>query len=261
MNKVISSDGTTIAFDRYGQGAPVILVGGAFQHRLIDPQTAQLAQLLAQHPFTVYHYDRRGRGDSGDTSPYAVEREVDDLAALIAEAGGQAHVFGMSSGGVLALEAAARGLPITRLAVYELPFNLADSARSASQAYTTKLTTLLAEGRRGDAVALALTKFGAPAEAVAGMRQAPVWPLFESVAPTLAYDATLMGDESVPSDRLAAVTVPTLVMYGGASPEWMRDAAHAVADVLGVRGRSLEGQTHDVDPKILAAELEEFFVG
>ena len=117
MKKVQSADGTTIAFDQVGKGPALILVGGAFQHRAIDPRTAQLAALLAQH-FTVFHYDRRGRGDSSDTQPYAVEREVEDLAALIKEAGGQAAVFGMSSGGVLALEAAKSGLAITKLALY-----------------------------------------------------------------------------------------------------------------------------------------------
>src|SRR6266487_3209606 len=122
MNQVISKDGTIIAFDRSGKGPAVMLVGGAFQHRAIDPPTAQLAALLAQH-FTVFHYDRRGRGDSSDTQPYMVEREIEDLEALINEAGGSAFVFGMSSGGVLALYAAARGLALTKLVMYEPPFN------------------------------------------------------------------------------------------------------------------------------------------
>src|SRR6266567_974840 len=185
MNQVMSKDGTAIAFDRSGKGPAVMLVGGAFQHRAIDPPTAQLAALLAQH-FTVFHYDRRGRGESGDTQPYAVEREVEDLEALIHEAGGggSAFVFGMSSGGVLALEAAARGLAITKLAAYELPFNSGDEhARQAAERYTQQLAALLNEGRRGDAVALAMTTWGAPPEAIAGMRQAPIWPLFEAVAP------------------------------------------------------------------------------
>jgi pimeloyl-ACP methyl ester carboxylesterase len=259
MDTVTSSDGTAIAFDRSGAGPAVILVGGAFQHRAIDPQTAQLAELLARQ-FTVFQYDRRGRGDSGDTLPYAVEREVDDLAALIDEAGGRANAFGMSSGGVLALEAAAAGLAIMKLALYEPPFNLEESARSASEAYTEQLTALLAESRRGDAVALAMTTFGAPADVVAGMRQAPVWAIFESVAPTLAYDNTIMGDGSVPTEQVASVTVPTLVIDGGASPEWMREAARALTDTLSdARRCTLEGQTHDVAPEVLAPVLEEFF--
>jgi pimeloyl-ACP methyl ester carboxylesterase len=232
MNQVISKDGTGIAFDRLGEGPALILVGGAFQHRAIDPRTAQLAALLAQH-FTAFHYDRRGRGDSSDTQPYTVEREVEDLDALIKETGGSAFVFGMSSGGVLALEAAKRGLAITKLALYEPPFNSGDEhARQASEYYTRQLTALLTEGRRGDAVALAMTTWGAPPEAIAGMRQTPIWPLFESVAPTLAYDNAIMGDGSVPAERLASLTVPTLVIDGGASPAFMQSAAQAVALAL-----------------------------
>jgi pimeloyl-ACP methyl ester carboxylesterase len=261
MNQVISKDGTIIAFDRSGKGPAVILVGGAFQHRAIDPPTAQLAALLAQH-FRVYHYDRRGRGDSSDTQPYAVEREIEDLEALINEAGGSAFVFGMSSGGVLALYAAARGLAIKKLALYEPPFNLGDEqARQASENYTRQLTALLTEGRRGDAVALAMTTWGAPAEAIAGMRQTPMWSLFEAVAPTLAYDNAIMGDGSVPTERLASITVPTLVIDGGASPAFMQNAAQAAAHALpNAKLRTLEGQTHDVAPEALAPVLVEFFM-
>jgi pimeloyl-ACP methyl ester carboxylesterase len=173
MNKVPSQDGTPIAYDRSGKGPAVILVGGAFQYRAIDPRTAQLAASLSQH-FTVFHYDRRGRGDSGDTQPYAVEREIEDLEALIQEAGGAAFVFGMSSGSVLSLEAA-RGLTIKKLALYEPPSNsVDDTARQSAEHYTKQLSALLAAGRRGDAVALAMTTFGAPAEAFAGMRQTPL---------------------------------------------------------------------------------------
>lgn len=260
MNQVISNDGTVIAFDLSGKGPALILVGGAFQYRAIDPPTAQLAALLAQH-FTVFHYDRRGRGDSGDTQPYAKEREVEDLGALIAEAGGEAAVFGMSSGGVLALEASKRGLAITKLALYEPPFNSGgESDRQASENYTRQLTALLTQGRRGDAAAFAMTTWGAPAEAIAGMRQTPIWPLFESVAPTLAYDNAIMGDGSVPREQLASITVPTLVIDGGASPAFMHNAAQAVALALPhAQHRTLEGQTHDVAPEVLAPVLVEFF--
>lgn len=262
MKKVMSRDGTAIAFDQSGKGPAVILVGGAFQHRAIDAPTTQLAALLAQH-FTAFHYDRRGRGDSGDTQPYAIEREIEDLEALIHEAGGSAFVFGMSSGGVLALDAATRGLAITKLVLYEPPFNSGDAhARQAAESYTRELTALLSEGRRGDAVALAMTTWGAPPEAVAGMRQTPIWPLFESVAPTLAYDNAIMGDGSVPTDRLASIMVPTLVTAGGASPAFMQDAAQAAAHALpNAKFRALEGQTHDVAPQVLAPVLVEFFAG
>jgi pimeloyl-ACP methyl ester carboxylesterase len=260
MNQVMSKDGTAIAFDRSGKGPAVILVGGAFQYRAIDPPTAQLAALLAQH-FTVFHYDRRGRGASLDTQPYAVEREIEDLEAVINATGESAFVFGMSSGGVLALDAAGRGLAIKKLALYEPPFNSGDEhARQAAESYTRQLTALLTEGRLGDAVALAMTSWGAPAEAIAGMRQTPIWPLFESVAPTLAYDNAIMGDGSVPAEQLASLTIPTLVMDGRASAAFMHNAAQAVAHALpNAKLLTLEGQTHDVAPEVLAPILEQFF--
>ena len=261
MNQVISKDGTIIAFDRSGKGPAVILVGGAFQHRAIDPKTAQLAALLVQH-FTVFYYDRRGRGASLDTQPYAIEREIEDLETLINEAGGAAFVFGMSSGGVLALDAAARGLAIKKLALYEPPFNSGEeSARQASESYTRQLTDLLSEGRRGDAVVLAMTTWGAEASAIAGMRRTPIWPLFEAVAPTLAYDNAIMGDGSVPAERLASITVPTLVIDGGASPAFMHNAAQAAAHAFpNAQHRRLPGQTHDVAPETLAPVLMDFFM-
>jgi pimeloyl-ACP methyl ester carboxylesterase len=186
---------------------------------------------------------------------------MEDLEALIHEAGGSVFVFGMSSGGVLALDAAERGLALTKVALYEPPFNSGDEqARRAAEHYTRELTALLSEGRRGDAVALAMTTWGAEASAVAGMRQTPIWPLFESVAPTLAYDNAIMGDGSVPTQRLASITVPTLVMAGGTSPAFMQDAAQAVAHALpNAKFRTLEGQTHDVAPEVLAPVLVEFF--
>lgn len=259
MQKVTSKDGTLIAFDKVGQGPALILIGGAFQYRGIDPPTAQLAALLSSH-LTVFHYDRRGRGDSSDTPPYAVEREVEDIQALITEAGGSAYVFGMSSGGVLALKATARGLAITKLALYEPPFNLDDNARASSENYTNQLTALLAGDRRGDAVALAMTTWGAPAEAVAGMRQTPMWSLFESVAPTLAYDNAIMGDGSVPTSAVKAVKIPTLVLDGGNSPAFTKRAADVLAKVLvNAQRRTLQGQTHDVKPEVLAPVLDKFY--
>jgi len=259
MHKVTSKDGTQIAFDKLGQGPGVILVGGAFQYRAFDQRTAQLASLLAKH-FTAIHYDRRGRGDSGDTQPYAVEREIEDLDALITTVGGSAFVLGNSSGAVLVLDAAAHGLAITKLAIFEPPFMLDGNYRQAAANYKKQLNALLAEGRRGDAAALAMTHFGSPPEMVAGMRASPVWSTFEAVAPTLAYDDTVMGDSAVPTKRLAKVTIPTLVLDGGASPDFMQKAAQATADALpNAQHRRLEGQTHAVDPEILAPVLVEFF--
>lgn len=261
MYVTYSRDGTAIAFDRFGAGPAVILVSGAFQHRAIDPQTAQLARLLSEQ-FTVIHYDRRGRGDSRDTLPYAVEREIEDLDALLKEVGGTAFLFGQSSGAALALEAAAGGLHVPKLALYEPPFNTHEAERQVSQAYTAELHALLAEGRRGDAAALAMAAFGAPVEVVAGMRQLPIWAAFESVAPTLAYDNAVMGDGFVPAERLAGVLSPVLVVDGGDSPAFMGKAADAAAAALPEGRRlTLPGQTHRFESEALAPELVEFFGG
>jgi len=261
--KVRSKDGTAIACDQSGDGPAIILVGGAMSTR---SASGPLAALLAPR-FTVFAYDRRGRGDSGDTAPYAVEREVDDLAALIGEAGGSAFVFGHSSGAALALEAAARGLAITKLALYEPPFIVDDSRPPLPGDYVTQLTELIAAGRRGDAVAFFMTTgVGLPVEAVAQMRHDPMWPALEDVAHTLPYDGTIMGDtmrgNPLPLKRWASVTVPTLVMDGGESPAWQRTAVQALVDVLPhAQRRTLEGQTHGVAPDALAPVLEEFFAG
>jgi pimeloyl-ACP methyl ester carboxylesterase len=263
MISVTSRDGTTIAFDRTGEGPPTILVGGALSDR---SASSPLATTLAPR-FTVVTYDRRGRGGSGDTPPYAVEREVEDLEALTDEAGGSAFVFGHSSGAVLALEAAARGVAIRKLALYEPPFVVDDSRAPVPEDYVQTLTRLTAEGRRGDAIEYFMTEaVGVPREAVAEMRGAPYWPSMEAVAHTLAYDGAVMGDTiggtSSPIERWASVTTPTLVVDGGASPTWARNAVETLVDTLpDARRRTLEGQTHDVDPEVLAPVLKEFFAG
>jgi pimeloyl-ACP methyl ester carboxylesterase len=259
MEKVISKDGTSIAFDRYGTGPALILIGGAMQQRAVDPQTALLAKILAQH-FTVFHYDRRGRGDSGDTLPYAVEREIEDLDALIHAAGGSAHLYGMSSGAGLALEAAASRLAIARMALYEAPYNTMEYERAESEEYTAQLNELLAEGRRGDAVIYTLSSFGLPDEAAAGMQQSPAWPHFKAAAHTLAYDNAVMGDGFVPVERLASIQVPTLVIVGAESPPYMHNATQVLLNALpNAQHRTLEGQTHDVDPRVIAPVLTAFY--
>src|ERR671937_1683566 len=249
MRTLSSKDGTTIAFDQSGTGPALILVGGAFEQRALDTETAKLAALplLAQH-FTVIHYDRRGRGDSTDTQPYAVEREIEDIEALIDEAGGSAFLFGISSGAALAMEAAIKlGGKVNKLAMYEAPYNSDEAARQAWMTYRKQLAELLAADRRGDAVVLFMMLVGMPAEHVPGMRQHPMWPMFEAVAPTLAYDAAVLGeDASVPTERAARVTVPALVMDSGASYPFMHVAAVALADAMPIgRHRTLEGQTHE----------------
>ena len=256
MNKVQSKDGTIIAFDRSGDGPPVILLCGASTDRMAN---APLASLLAEH-FTVFNYDRRGRGDSGDTAPYAVEREVEDLDAVIDAAGGSAFVFGTSSGGALALEAAASGLAVTKLALWEVPFSLEESRRPLAD-LVERYDEMIARDRRGDAVEYFMRQVvGLPPEFVAYARTQPFWEAQEALAHTLAYDATVMGDYSLPVERAAAVTAPTLVMAGGASFPFMRETARALADVLPAgQHRVLEGQEHNVEAQALAAVLEEFF--
>jgi pimeloyl-ACP methyl ester carboxylesterase len=258
MEKVRSSDGTTIAFDRLGVGAPVILVSGASTARAIH---AQLAELLAED-FTVLNYDRRGRGDSDDTPPYAIEREVEDLHAVITQAGGAAAVFGNSSGAVLALHAAAAGLPITKLALWEPPFMTDPDAPRRQQAYVAQLSELLDAGRRGDAMALFMKTVGLPEAMIAGMRNAPMWPGMEAVAPTLAYDATIMGDSTVPTGLVSSIKAPTLVLDGSDTGAWAASSAQALTAALpNPRHRTLQGQAHNVAWDVLAPVLRELFTG
>jgi pimeloyl-ACP methyl ester carboxylesterase len=261
VDHVRSKDGTTIAFDRLGDGPPLILIGGALSDR---SAAASVSSGLATS-FSAIAFDRRGRGDSGDTPPYAVEREVEDVEALIDEAGGSAFVFGHSSGAALALVAALRGLPIPRLALYEPPFIVDDSRPPLPPDYVVHVDELVKEGRRGDAVEYFLTVGPmVPAEAVAGMRSSPMWPAFEAMAHTIAYDGAVMADASSgspePLTRFADVTIPTLVMDGGASPPWIRATARTLADTLpNSHHRTLEGQDHGPHDEVLVPVLVEFF--
>ncbi|MFF0447200.1 alpha/beta fold hydrolase [Streptomyces sp. NPDC004609] len=256
LHKARSDDGTVIAYERRGEGPSVVLVSGALCTAATE---APLASLLASR-FTVFTYDRRGRGGSGDTAPYAVEREIEDLAVVIDEAGGSARVHGMSSGGVLALRASAAGLPITQLSLYEPPFDPAARSGTQPTPYGERLRDALAADKRGDALALFLGETGMPAEMLAGMRQSPVWAALEAVAHTLGYDHEVMGDRALPACLLHEVPMRTMVIDGGSSPSWMRESARLAADAL-PRGchRTLTGQTHEVAPHVLAPVLEEFF--
>lgn len=261
MTKVISKDGTSIAFDRMGKGPTVILVDGALGYRAFGPM-GPLAALLAPH-MSVITYDRRGRGESGNTQPYALAREVEDINALIDAAGGPAALFGTSSGGCLALEAAIQlGDKVKKLALWEAPYDDTPSAAPAWKEYRRQLEQFLAAGRRGDAVALFMQFVGTPPNMIDGMRQSPMWPTFEAVAPTLVYDATATGeDRHVPARRAAAVTAPTLVLNGTFLP-FMRDTAETLAAAIPhARHQTLEGQSHDVDVKVLAPVLIEFLTG
>ncbi|MFF8402015.1 alpha/beta fold hydrolase [Streptomyces sp. NPDC015684] len=257
--KTTSRDGTRLAYEVTGRGPTVILVSGAMSTGgTVAPLAARLADRC-----TAVVYDRRGRGASGDTAPYAVAREVEDLAALVEAVGGEAALFGVSSGGALVLEAAASGLPVRQVAVYETPFaDFLPGGAEREAVYKERLNEALAAGRRGDAVELFLRLTGLGEEMIRGARQSPMWAGMEAVAPSLAYDDAVMGDGLLPRARLAAITVPVLSVVGGASPEWMREAGRVLADTVpeGMY-RVLEGQTHMVEPDVLGPVLAGFLTG
>jgi pimeloyl-ACP methyl ester carboxylesterase len=263
MSTVTSKDGTSIAYERMGSGPAVILVGGGLDD---GSENAPLVPQLADH-FTVLNYARRGRGESGDTPHYAVEREIEDIDALIAEAGGSAHLYGVSSGGALALEAAAAVSAIDRIAVFEVPYNVAGDWPARWAEYCDTLGALLSEDRRGDAVELFMRLADTPDEVIASVRTAPVWPGLEAIAHTLAYDAACLGNGQPPASRLARIAQPTLVATGGPHPPdaatWvlaLDDAADAIAaSIPNAERQTIEGQGHVADPKVIAAVLERFF--
>jgi pimeloyl-ACP methyl ester carboxylesterase len=241
---VRSADGTLIAYERFGDGPPIILVGGALTSALRSfPSFVDLAQALSS-TFTVYTYDRRGRGDSGDNQPYAVDREIDDLEALIAEAGGALGVHGLSSGGILGLAATVRGAAITKLVLFE-----------------ANRGELIAAGRRGEVIERFLSdSVGLSPEAMQGLRQTPEWPRLEAIAHTLAYDGAITGDRTLWIERARSVSVPTLVLDSDASPEHLRAAARTAAEALPTaRHRTIPGGVHDAPAEILAPVLTEFF--
>lgn len=279
MRTITSKDGTTIAFDQYGQGATVILVTGALGVRSPHPMSRQLAELISRN-FTVIDYDRRGRGDSGNTLPYAVQREVEDIEALIDVAGGSAFLYGLSSGGVLALEAASK-LPnkVKKLAMYEPPFIIDDSRPPVPKDYVAQLNAAIAAGRPGAAVEIFMTKaLLIPPEFVAQMRNAPMsqsfgddagmqppeWADMEKVAHTLPYDGMVMGDtmsgKPLPPKKWFSNRAPTLVITGENSEAFFHEGARALVNALPkVQHRILEGQDHAVSPEALAPVLTEFF--
>lgn len=263
MSLVRSKDGTRIAFDRVGDGPAVVLVGGAFSYRAF-PKMVELAELLADR-FTVINYDRRGRGDSGDAQPYAVEREIEDLQALLDEAGGSASAWGWSSGAVLVLRAAARGLRLRRLALYEPPFMVDASHRLPPPDFAMRLAELTGAGRRSAAVRYYMTKgMGIPAPIVALMRLTPFWSKLKAVAHTLPYDTAVMGDtmagKPLAASEWAPVTAPALVIAGEKSPAQLRQAAGALATVLpNAEHHLLEGQSHNPSMPALAPVLKTFF--
>jgi pimeloyl-ACP methyl ester carboxylesterase len=255
-----SVDGTPISYDRVGSGPAVVLVHGAMTDKS-HPMLVSVATAL-QPWFTVFNYDRRGRGDSGDKQPYAVAREIEDLIAIVTAAGGSAMVFGGSSGAALVLAAAARNPAITKVIVWEPPYHVDAGAPDIAADFAEQLHALVAADRRGDAVAMFMTEAAeTPADMVATMRAEPSWAGAEAVAHTLAYEAAALGPKNaLPTGILTAIAQPTLVLNGGNSPLWMMNAGKAVAATIPrAAHRVLDGQTHNVAAEALTPELLEFF--
>ncbi len=264
MQTVASNDGTKIVFDKAGAGPAVVIVDGATGRRATGFST-KLAELLAPK-FTVYTYDRRGRGDSTDTQPFAVAREVEDIAALIGDAGGGAALVGFSSGGALALEAAIKlGKQVRRLAIYEVPYDDSENGIRAWHEYTKRLDETLGAGNRKEAATLFMQFVGVPNEMLVGMQNSPMWPMMEAVAPTLAYDAAVLGkDRTVPVARAASLRMPVFLIDGEASAQFMPFMA-ASADALAkaipqAERKTLRGQAHNVAPEAIAPVLTTFFL-
>ena len=258
MTQVRSKDGTPIAYERSGSGPTLILIDGALCSRAFGP-SPKLAPLLAQH-FTVFAYDRRGRGQSGDTQPYSPAREVEDIAALIQEAGGSASLLGLSSGGALALQAAAAGLGINKVVAYEPPY-VDDAGQRGGDAFESQLKRFVASGNRGGAVKYFMKDMvGVPPPFVVLMRLMPwIWRKLEAVAHTLPYDAALMTDFRIPRSRFVLIKVPALVMNGSKTDPRLKEAARAIAAVIpGAQHSELAGQTHNVKPDVLTPAVVEF---
>ena len=255
---VTSKDGTKLAVHVTGAGPAVVLVSGGSVDR---GSNAGLAAVLAPD-FTVYNYDRRGRGESGDTLPYTVGREIEDIEAVIGLAGGHAHLYGSSSGAGLALEAAAAGASVDRLVLWEPPYNLDPAGRPPADS-VEQLDRMVADGRRGDAAEFFMTQMvRLPAEFVAFARTQPWWAAQEAIAHTLAYDARVMGDYSVPTATAGRVTVPTTILTGGASFDLFKPTAEALAAAMpDADVKVLEGQEHNVDPAVLGPAMKEFLLG
>lgn len=255
MPHVTSKDGTSIEYERTGKGPALVLVGGGLDD---GSENAPLAPELAGM-FTVVNFSRRGRGHSGDTQPYALAREIEDLDTLIQGVGGSAHVYGVSSRGALAIEAAAAGSAIDRLALYEVPYLVEEEAVRRWRRYLERLRPALADGRRGDALELFMSVAGSSDEDIAGAKRSAFWPGLEALAHTLAYDAACLGDCRPPTARLRKIAQPTLVATGGGDPFFELAADAITADIPNVERLTIEGQGHVAEPSAVGRELERFF--
>jgi pimeloyl-ACP methyl ester carboxylesterase len=268
VERVTSADGTAIAYERRGEGPPVIVVDGALCSRSFGP-SPKLAPLLASE-FQVITFDRRGRGESGDTAPYSVEREVEDLAALVKVVGKGVALYGSSSGAALSIRAVASGLPVQRLVIYETPFVFPDGPSPVPPDRQSEIEQMVARGRRGDAVKTFMRMVGVPAVVLPLMRVMPgVWSSLTAVAHTLPYDFALLGHSAagkpLPAEisaAMGAIHVPTLVGVGGKSPAWMRHTMERVAGAIaGAKLRVLDGQTHTISAKAARDMLVAFLGG
>ena len=266
MQTVTSKDGSRIAYDRYGSGPAVILVGGALGYRKFK-KMEELAQLLAER-CTVINYDRRGRGDSTEVKPFALEREIEDIQTLIEAEGGLASLWGWSSGGALALRAAGAGIGVERLSVYEVPFMVTPDAKRPTPDYGERLDELVASDDRSGSVKHFMgNAVGVPAPFVALMQLTPMWKGLKATAHTLPYDWAALGKHRMygaPLDprEFASITTPTLVAYGAKSPAVLQQGSRALAQVLpNAELRELEGISHNFKMNVLAPVLAEFFTG
>jgi pimeloyl-ACP methyl ester carboxylesterase len=249
-----SEDGTKNAFEKLGSGPPVVIVGGALSHR---GGGKPLADKLAES-FTVYTYDRRGRGDSGDTKPYAVAREIEDLAAVIEQAGGRAHVYGASSGAALALQATAQLGPtrVSKLAVFDAPYGQDEAVFNEQKSGVERLVR---EGEPGEAAEYFLSAIGTPPEALEGMKSSPEWAAIQKSDFTLVYDYAVLGDGKVPY-AVKQIPDPTLVMDGEKSLPIMGPTADRIAKLVpNAQRKTLQGQAHQAAPDVMAPLLAEFF--
>ena len=261
MHTITSKDGTRIAYDVYGEGEPVILVEGAFCGRHFGP-TDKLAAELGKH-FKVFHYDRRARGDSGPSTDYSMDRELEDLSALIAEAGGSAALVGFSSGACLAIEAAAAGLPVTRLAFYEPPYMVGPKARKVPANFEAEVQQLVADGKYGDALAYFMTKLiGMPSIFLIPMKFSKMWKEITPQAPSLPFDMEAVNGFEPPIERMRRISVPTLAIHGTKTFPVLIDSTTLCAQTIAGAGHAvLPGQSHEVKAEAIAPELVRFFSG
>lgn len=257
---VISKDGTEIAYETWGEGPALIAVGGATCDRALMRPTAEAFGRY----FATINYDRRGRGDSGDTAPYAVEREIEDIAALIDEAGGSVHLYGHSSAAGLVLHSVAAGLPVEKFILHDPPYSPDDeSSQAAARGFAQDIRDLLGQDKRAEAIEMFVRGTGLPDDVIDEMRETPRWPGLMALAPTLAYDSAVMGDlekgAAIPEALTARVMRPGLVLVGSESPPFMIEVSRRLAYLLPQGDhRVIEGQDHVVEPDVLAPIVAAF---